>query len=129
MEILIRRLNETSKLPVYGQGAEPGIELYISEGVTIDPGSKVTVGTGVAMAMPVGYVGLVRSHLSMVIDEPIKVTTDVIDTGHREEIRIELTNAGTEAKVFVAGDIVAQILVQQAHRANLIEAEELAGEE
>lgn len=57
MEILIKRLNPNAKLPVYGREAGPGIDLYTIEDVTIPPGEKKVLSTGISMAMPVGYIG------------------------------------------------------------------------
>jgi dUTP pyrophosphatase len=78
------------------------------------------------MAMPVGYIGVIWSHDTMVIDNPIKVTTGIIDSGYRDEIIVELTNTGSESIVINAGEIMAQLLVQHVHHAHLIEAEDLS---
>lgn len=129
MEILIKRISDKAKLPVYGREAGPGIDLFASEEVTVEPGKHVVVSTGVALAMPVGYVGLVWNQQGMTTGQTIKVTTGVIDSGNHEEIRIELKNVGTEAKTFKIGDKVAQILVQQIHHASLIEAAEFGGDD
>ncbi|MGB7816238.1 MAG: hypothetical protein WBL28_07795 [Methylotenera sp.] len=129
MEILIKRLNHNAKLPVYDREAGPGIDLYASEEVTIEPSKRAVIATGVAMAMPVGYVGMIWSQNGVTTGQTLKVTTGVIDSGYREEIKIELKNIGTEARTFQIGDKLAQLLIQQIHHANLIEAEELGGAE
>ncbi|MEY3784246.1 MAG: hypothetical protein RLZZ230_568 [Candidatus Parcubacteria bacterium] len=129
MEILIKRLNDNAKLPVYSREAGPGIDLYASEEVTIEPSKRAIIATGVAMAMPVGYVGMIWNQQGVTTGEAIKVTTGVIDSGYREEIKVELKNIGTETKTFLVGDKLAQLLIQQIHHANLIEAEEFGGDE
>lgn len=126
MEILIKRLNKNAKLPIYGREAGPGIDIYTLNEVVIEPMARVRVSTGVAMAMPVGYIGVIWSHDTMVIDNPIKVTTGIIDSGYRDEIIVELTNTGLESIVINAGEIMAQLLVQHVHHAHLIEAEDLS---
>ena len=126
MEILIKRINENAKLPAYSGEAAPGIDLYVLGGITIEPGATVTVPTGIAMAMPVGYVGVVWNKDCMVIGESVKVTTAMIDSGYRNEIIVELINTGSEPRVLVDGELVAQVLVQKVNHAHLIEAEDLS---
>ena len=67
MEILIKRINENAKLPVYSNEAGPGMDLYALGEVSVAPGETVIVQTGVAMAMPVGYVGLIWNQNSIEI--------------------------------------------------------------
>ncbi|MCA9362171.1 dUTP diphosphatase [Candidatus Kaiserbacteria bacterium] len=128
MEILIKRLNDNARLPAYGREAGPGIDLYALDDVTIEPGERVLVQTGVALAMPVGYIGLIWSQRGMTTQNAMKVTTDIVDSGYREEVRVELTNTGSEQIHFAAGEPIAQLLVQQAQHAHLIEAEDLGGD-
>lgn len=127
MEILIKRLDDNAKLPAYGREAGPGIDLSSLHEVTIEPGARVQVSTGIAMAMPVGYIGFIWSQNPMTINDPIKVTESIVDSGYRDEIVIELTNTGGEGRTIAAGEVIAQLLVQQIHRAHLIEAEDVSG--
>ena len=129
MEILIKKLDDQAKLPSYGSEVEPGMNLYSLVEVTIEPGSKAMVSTGVAMAMPVNYVGLIRSQYDMVPEETIKVKVDIVDSGYRDEVIVELTNTGSEARTFAAGELIAHMLVHQVHHAHLIEADELSAPE
>jgi dUTP pyrophosphatase len=128
MEILIKKLVEHAKLPAYATEAESGMDVYALEAVAIEPGASVVVNTGIAMAVPVGYVGFITSQHSLELNERIKVTSDYIDSGYRGELRLELTNTGGEVYHVNAGDVVGQIFVQQVHRATLIEAADLSGE-
>lgn len=128
MEILIKRTDANAKLPEYGSAAGPGIDLYALNGVTLNPGQTTVVATGVAFAMPVGYIGLIRSQHSLMLHEPVKVTPDQVNSSCRGEISIELTNTGDAPVEIGAGDQIAQLLVLETHRAHLIEAEDLSGE-
>jgi dUTP pyrophosphatase len=116
MEILIKRLEEKAKLPAYSHEAGPGIDLYALNTVIIEPGARVRVG----------YVGLVWSQQPMIIDSSLKVTRGMVDSGYREEIVVELLNTGAETHTINAGEVIAQVLVQQVHLAHLIEAEDLS---
>ena len=125
MEILIKKLSEQAKLPVYSNEAEPGMDLYTKGEVTVGPNERKMVYTGIAMAIPVGYVGLIWNQASMVTNEAVKVTTSLVDTGYRKEITVELTNEGSEVRTFATGEKVAQLLVQKVHHTSLIEADDL----
>jgi len=127
MEILIKRLNENVKLPVYGREAGPGIDIYSDKDVVIEPGAVQVLSTGVVIAMPVGYVGLISGPHSMVINDTKRVTPAVLDSGYREEIKIEITNTDAVPYTYTAGEKIAQLLVHQISRSNLIEAEDLDG--
>ena len=126
MEILIKRLTENASLPQYSHAASAGIDLYAREDVTIEPEARVTVPTGVALAMPVGSVGRVHNRRGAVVGDALQVTPGVIDSSYRDEVVVEITNRGTESWSVAAGENIAQLLVQQVHRANLIEAEDLS---
>ncbi len=129
MEILIKRLNPNAKLPVYGREAGPGIDLYTIEDVTIPPGEKKVLSTGISMAMPVGYIGVICGSYGMVVGDSSRVTTSVLDSGYREEIKIEITNNGSEACIFRTDEKIAQILVHKVEHSRLIEVEDLDGGE
>lgn len=131
MEILIKKLNQEAKLPVYSSEAAAGIDLFSMEDATVEPGSSAVIGTGVAIAVPIGYVGLIWSKNSIVIGNEIKVTSSLVDSGYRKEVKVELFNTGSESYSIAAGENIAQLLVQHIHKASLIEAEDLSvsGEE
>lgn len=126
MEILIKRLDEKAKLPAYSHEAGPGIDLYALNAVMIEPGAKVRIQTGVAMAVPIGYLGIIWNEQPMIINSSLKVTRGMVDSGYRDEIVIELTNVGAETHTVNAGDVIARVIIQQVHLAHLIEAEDLS---
>ena len=125
MEILIKRLNEEVKLPAYGREAGPGIDLYVAKDITINPGEKVIVPTGVIIAMPVGYVGYICGANCMNSSDCVKVNISVLDSGYREEVVVEVINTGTDVRTYSVGEKIAQILVHQIVRSQLIEVEDL----
>ena len=129
MEILIKKLNDQAKLPVYSSEVEPGIDLYNVGDISVEPGASVGISTGVAMALPVGYVGVVRSPKNMTASEAVMITANTVDSSYRSEIIIELKNVSSETKFFAAGELVAQLIVQKVEHASLIEANDLSGGE
>lgn len=127
MEILIKRLSEDAKLPAYSSEAGPGIDLFALNEVVVEPGATVRVSTGAAFAMPVGYVGLIWSPEGMSTNDSLKVANAVVDSGFRDEVMVELVNTGSEVRTFMAGEKVAQLLVQKIHRMQIIEAADVSG--
>lgn len=126
MEILIKRLTEQAKLPTYSRVASPGIDIYSQFEVPVEPGSKIAISTGVAVAIPVGYVGWIKDSHSMAIGHTLSVTAALIDSNYRDEVVLEVTNNSSETKIFAPGETVAQILVIKVERAKIIEAEDLS---
>ena len=126
MEILIKRITDQAKLPEYSRAASPGIDLYSQFEVPIEPGAKVAISTGIAVAIPVGYIGWVKDSHSMAIGHTIFVTAVLVDSNYRDEIVVEVKNNTPETKVFKPGDKVAQLLIQKVEKAKLIEAEDLS---
>ena len=125
MEILIKRLDNRAKLPVYNREASSGIDLFALEEVVVPANDKLIVATGIALALPVGYVGLICNQYQDVIKGKAELITAIIDSGFRDEIVIELVNKNCEPQSIKAGEKIAQLFLQQAERPLLIEAEDL----
>lgn len=126
MEILIKRLNEKAKLPNYVSESASGIDIYSLDEIVVQPGQKSVVATGVAIAIPVGYVGIIIDKRGYLLGKSLEIEPSVIDSSFREEIMINYVNHGDEEKVVSAGEKIAQLLVQKAEHPMLIEAEELS---
>lgn len=129
MEILIKKLNNDAILPKYGRVAGPTIELYTQDETEIAPQSKVLITTGIALALPVGYVGLILNQQSTVVHRSVRVTAMMVDSGYRDEIKIEITNTAGESVIFAKGEKVAEMVIQEVTKSHLIEVEDLGGEE
>jgi dUTP pyrophosphatase len=96
--------------------------------VTLAPGGRAAVGTGVAIALPPGYAGFVvpRSGLALRHGLSLVNTPGLIDAGYRGEIRVILVNHDPATPVTLArGDRIAQLVVQQIERVELVEVESL----
>ena len=88
--MLVQRLDRDLPLPAYAREDDAGLDLYAREGVTLAPGARAAVGTGVAMALPDGYAGFVlpRSGLALRHGLSLVNTPGLIDAGYRGEIRV-----------------------------------------
>src|SRR5207302_5758272 len=99
---------------------------------SIPPGTRAVIGTGIAVAIPDGYVGFVtpRSGLAARLGLSIVNTPGVVDAGYRGEIKVALINHDTVDVIEVQrGDRIAQMLVVPVVAAELVEVDELPGSE
>lgn len=116
--------------PQYAHPGDAGADLVSTEALELAPGERATVGTGVAIALPDGYVGLVvpRSGLAARHGITIVNSPGTIDAGYRGEIRVTLLNTDSETSYTVAvGDRIAQLLVMPVSRARFVPVEKLPG--
>lgn len=128
VEVLLTRTDPGVPLPAYARPGDAGADLVTTTDVTIAPGERVTVGTGVAVALPEGYAGFVhpRSGLAARVGLSVVNTPGTIDSGYRGEIRICLVNHDLRAAVELRrGDRIAQLVVQRVEHAVFREVEQL----
>ncbi|HUU61126.1 MAG TPA: dUTP diphosphatase [Acidimicrobiia bacterium] len=125
--VLVRRLDPGLPLPARAHPGDAGVDLYAAEAVTLAPGERATVGTGVAVAIPDGYAGLVapRSGLAQRHGLGIVNAPGVVDAGYRGEIRVILVNHGAEEVSLARGERIAQLLVVPVAVGEMPEVKEL----
>lgn len=124
----IQRLDDGLPLPAYAHEGDAGADLYAREGVTLEPGERRLVPTGVAIALPDGYVGLVhpRSGLATKVGLSIVNAPGTVDSGYRGEIKVCLINLDRDTPIRLErGDRIAQLVIQRVERADFIETDEL----
>lgn len=132
IRLAVQRLDPDLPLPSYARDGDAGLDLYTAETVTLAPGARVAVGTGIAVAIPNGCAGFVlpRSGLALRHGLSLVNTPGLIDAGYRGEIRVLLVNHDLEASVTLArGDRIAQLVVQRVETAEPVEVEKLPGSE
>lgn len=131
-KVLIKRLDPDIPLPTYAKGGDAGADLCTRIDITIKPGERVLVPTGISIALPNGYVALVhpRSGLAIKFGISIVNTPGTVDAGYRGELQVILINHDlTESISFKKGDRIAQLVIQQVERAEFIEVQDLPGSE
>ena len=117
-------------LPLYAHPGDAGADLVASETVELQPGERVTVGTGTAIALPDGYVAFVvpRSGLAAKHGITIVNTPGTVDAGYRGELRVILLNTDRSTPYTVnAGDRIAQLVVLPVSRARFVPVDRLPG--
>ena len=129
---VIEVLIGSGQLPEYSHPGDAGADLHAAEAVDLAPGQRATVGTGVSIALPDGFVGFVvpRSGLAAKHGITIVNSPGTVDAGYRGEIRVTLLNTDASAGYSIAvGDRIAQLIVQPVTRARFIRVEHLPGSE
>ena len=113
--------------PTYATPGDAGADLRSTKKLSIDPGGRELVPTGVAIALPAGYVGLVHPRSGLALKHGVTVLNapGTIDAGYRGEIMVTLYNSSSEAFEIEAGDRIAQLLIQSVEQARFIQVEKL----
>lgn len=130
VQIRVRRLDHDLPLPSYSHPGDAGADLYSAEEIELAPGRRGLVRTGIALELPVGYVGLVHPRSGLAHRHGLSIVNapGTIDAGYRGEILVNLINLDPAEPVTVRrGDRVAQLLIQQVARADFVESTELSG--
>ena len=128
VELRVRRLDASLPLPSYAHPGDAGLDLAAASDVRLGPGERAAVATGLVVAIPEGWVGLVhpRSGLARRHGVTVANAPGTIDAGYRGELEVLLVNLGPETVVLSRGDRVAQLLVQPIGRARVVEVDAFA---
>lgn len=125
--VRITRLHDSAVVPSYAHPGDAGADLVASESVTLQPGERAAIATGIAIAIPDGYVGLVHPRSGLALDHGLTLVNapGTIDSGYRGEVKVLAINLGQEPVSIAAGDRIAQLVVQPVARAEMVEVDEL----
>jgi len=126
VEVLI----SAGEVPEYAHPGDAGADLVAAETVTLAPGARSTVGTGVSIALPDGFAAFVvpRSGLAARHGITIVNSPGTVDAGYRGEIRVTLLNTdSSEPYTIAVGDRIAQLVIMPVVRATFIPVETLPG--
>jgi dUTP diphosphatase len=122
------RVAEEAWPPTRAHDGDAGYDLHAAEAASIAPGERVSVGTGVAVAIPPGHAGLVVPRSGLAARHGIGVVNapGLIDSGYRGELRVLLLNTDRESVFEVEpGDRIAQLVVVSVAAPELLEADAL----
>ncbi len=128
MAVSVRRLDAGLPLPSYAHHGDAGADLCAAVDVTIGPGERSLVPTGVALAIPDGWVGLVHPRSGLATKHGISIVNapGTVDAGYRGEILVNLINLDPrDAFTVRRGDRIAQLVVQQVARVEFLEVDSL----
>jgi dUTP pyrophosphatase len=128
VQIPIRRLDPGLPLPSYAHPGDAGADLHTTVDVTLAPGERRLVPTGIAIAVPEGYVGLVHPRSGLAHRHGLSVVNapGTIDAGYRGEVQVCLVNLDRTTPITLSrGDRIAQLVVQRFETADFVEVGEL----
>ncbi|MEI2775417.1 MAG: dUTP diphosphatase [Tetrasphaera sp.] len=124
----VRLLHPAAVLPSYAHEGDAGADLTATVELTLGPGERALVPTGVALAIPEGWVGLVHPRSGLAARHGITIVNapGTIDAGYRGEILVNLVNTDrTEPFTVHSGDRIAQLVLQEVARAHFAAADSL----
>jgi dUTP pyrophosphatase len=130
VQVLITRLDPDLPLPRYAKGGDAGADIVSRIDITLAPGERALVPTGIAIALPDGYVALVHPRSGLAIKHGVTMVNapGTVDAGYRGELQIILINHDKSDSVsFKRGDRIAQLVIQKVERAEFVEVQELPG--
>jgi dUTP pyrophosphatase len=132
VEVLVKRLYPDVPLPAYGKPGDAGADITTRVDVTIEPGERLLVPTGLSIALPFGFAAFVHPRSGLAIKHGVSMvnTPGTVDAGFRGELQVILINHDLrEAISFKKGDRIAQLVIQRVEAAEFIEVDELPGSE
>ena len=131
-DVQVLRLDPGMPLPAYARLGDAGVDLRSAADVSLKPGERALVPTGIAVAIPDGYAGFVQPRSGLAIRKGLGLLNSpgLIDSGYRGEIKIIAINLDPENAIDIArGERIAQLVVLSVPQCTIVEVEELPGSE
>jgi len=124
MVLKVKRMHKEAKLPSYSHQGDAGLDVFSVVDYTLKSQEVMAIPTGIQMAIPEGFVGLVwdKSGLSL---KGVHRLAGVIDSGYRGEVKVVVVNLSQQPFVIKKGMKIAQVLIQPVSEVKVIEADEL----
>jgi dUTP pyrophosphatase len=124
LKVKVKRISPEARLPLFSHKGDAGMDLFSVVDDVIQAGEVKPVPTGIQMAIPEGYVGLIwdKSGISL---RAVHRLAGVVDAGYRGEVRVVMANLGKEPFSIKKGMKIAQMLIQPVETVDIVEADEL----
>lgn len=129
MKLEVLRLDPDLPLPAYAHEGDAGLDLLAAEDVLLAPGERSAVPTGLAVAIPEGYAGLVLPRSGRALKEGLGVANapGLIDSGYRGEVKVILVNLDPRSTIDIKrGEKIAQLVIQEVERADVVAVDRLS---
>ena len=130
VRIEVQRLDPDLPLPSYAHPGDAGADLVATSDITLKPGERGLVGTGIAIALQDGYAAFVHPRSGLAAKHGVTLVNapGTVDAGYRGEIKVCLINLDPRAEVTLRrGDRIAQLIIQQVEKARFVEVTSLPG--
>ncbi len=132
LEVLVTRIDESIPLPRYSKAGDAGADICSRVEITLAPGERALVPTGLSIALPNGYAAFVHPRSGLAIKHGVSMVNapGTIDAGYRGELQVILINHDPQESItFRKGDRIAQLVIQRVEVAQFVEVELLPGAE
>lgn len=124
--IKIKKLHKDAKLPSYAHPGDAGLDLYCCENVSLRPGERKAIRTGIAIQLPRGYAGLIWDKSGLAIKDGLSTLGGVFEHTYRGEYLIIMLNTSKKTYYFKKGDKIAQLLIQPISECKVREVNNLS---
>ncbi len=112
-------------LPTRAHHDDAGLDIYANEACELQPGERMAVGSGIALAIPSGWVGLLWDKSGLAAKVGLKTMGGVIDASYRGELKVIIANQGSEVYRVEEGTKIAQLLIQKVELPEVVEVSDL----
>jgi dUTP pyrophosphatase len=133
LSLPVVRLDPDLPVPAYARAGDAGLDLVARHDAELAPGGgRALVATGLALAIPAGWAGLVQPRSGLALRHGVTVlnTPGLIDSGYRDELKVLLVNTDPSSSYHVQrGDRIAQLVLQRVGEAAIVEVEALDGDD
>jgi dUTP pyrophosphatase len=132
VKLQIKRLDASLPLPSYARTGDAGLDLLAAEDVTLGPGDRYAVPTGIALAIPEGYAGFVHARSGRALREGLALVNapGLIDSGYRGEVKVIVVNLDPSQKIEIKrAEKIAQLVIQPVVQADIEVVDELSESE
>lgn len=130
LRIRVAKLRDSAIVPSYATEHAAGVDLHaaLEAPLTLAPGARTLVPTGLALEIPCGYEGQVRPRSGLALRQGISLVNSpgTIDADYRGEVGVIIINHGSEAVVFSPGERIAQLVIAPVTRVDFEEVTELS---
>ncbi len=130
MKVLIKRLDPDLPLPSYAKPGDAGADLYSRINLSLNPGERALVPTGIAIALEPGFAAFIHPRSGRAAKEGLSMVNapGTIDAGYRGEIQVILINQDRTTPIEIKrGERIAQLIIQEVSHASFVEVRELPG--
>ena len=125
MVIKIKKLSVTAIIPKFANPGDAGMDFYANETIILQSHERKLISTGISMAIPYGYVGLIWDKSGLASKHGLKTMAGVIDSGYRGEIKILVHNLSDQTYTIQQGKKIAQMLIQPIEQREIVEVTDL----
>ena len=132
MKLQIKLLDPSLPLPSYARAGDAGLDLLAAQDVTLAPGDRYAVPTGIALAIPEGYAGFVHARSGRALREGLALVNapGLIDSGYRGEVKVIVVNLDPSEKIEIKREEkIAQLVIQPVAQADIEVVPELSESE